>query len=317
MFKYCKDCKFFQVNPKGVRGDGICFALEDNYFIIFNKKIPIDCRNYVKRTSEKKILPVSIKTKNINKLIDSSIIQINENSFIEIIKQAFHLGYRAGILQQPSIELNNLKNHLQSKTHLSCSQIERISNYTYEELQDTIKTLQRENERLKQLAFYDSLTNLPNKQFFYQILNRETQRTIRYNSPLCLAIGDIDYFKKINDNYGHIVGDDILKEFAKVLQDNLRSVDFPARFGGEEFTIIFPDTDLESAFSSTERIREKIESNRFLNHIYDIKLTASFGLTSFYKDEKISEFIERADQLLYKAKENGRNRVETSLIVVS
>ncbi|MCK4729091.1 MAG: GGDEF domain-containing protein, partial [Desulfobacterales bacterium] len=123
---------------------------------------------------------------------------------------------------------------------------------------------------------------------------------------------DIDHFKKVNDQYGHLAGDDVLEELARLIRQNIRDVDAVGRYGGEEFIIILPKTDLSSALNVTERIRKAIEMAGIKDSEGNVfSITVSQGLASYKPGEDKHSFISRADDALYAAKENGRNRVET------
>ena len=163
--------------------------------------------------------------------------------------------------------------------------------------------------QLEQDVRLDALTQLINKMESESRLQAEAQRAQRYKRPLSFIFADIDYFKKVNDTYGHLAGDDVLKQFAKILKSNVRSTDIVGRFGGEEFVIICPESNHESAYKIAEKLRLAVESFNFPG-IH--KLTSSFGVSSLKMDEEehINDLIKRADDALYQAKENGRNQVK-------
>jgi diguanylate cyclase (GGDEF)-like protein len=168
-------------------------------------------------------------------------------------------------------------------------------------------------EQAKTLATHDGLTGLLNHREFQAVLKDEITRAIRYNDPLSLVICDIDFFKKINDNYGHQFGDTVLKEIAKKLKDNIRDgVDLAARYGGEEFALVLVKTDGQSAVETVERIRQNIaDAVHKATHGEDIHVTMSFGIAVYGQHAKqLDSLIQKADKALYRAKENGRNRVE-------
>jgi diguanylate cyclase (GGDEF)-like protein len=167
---------------------------------------------------------------------------------------------------------------------------------------------QKLKEKLKESAEKDYLTKLYNRRKLHKILNRKIKEAQRYNRSFCVAILDIDFFKKINDTYGHNKGDEVLKELAEILQKNLRETDIIGRWGGEEFLLILDDASLEDAYKKCETIRKKIEINRFEEVL---KVTCSIGVAEYSGEESIfDEIIEKADFVLYQAKEHGRNRVE-------
>ncbi len=163
---------------------------------------------------------------------------------------------------------------------------------------------------MEHLAYTDDLTELNNRRNFFSLARVEMRKSKRHSRPLSLAALDLDYFKKINDTYGHKAGDITLRKIAKLLKDFCREEDIVARIGGEEFAILFPESGLENAKQSVERLREKIEALtiEFDNHAFS--LTISAGLTQIAEnDSTIDETLARADKALYEAKEGGRNRV--------
>lgn len=162
----------------------------------------------------------------------------------------------------------------------------------------------------KHMSLTDPLTGLYNRRHFDSCIEREFLRSKRYGGNFSLAIVDIDFFKKINDNYGHLCGDFVLKEVAYLILDNFRKTDLVFRYGGEEFVIILTETDIEGARVSMERLRERVESNKFIYNSEPLSLTISCGISTTQNVESINEFIDNADKALYKAKQDGRNRVQ-------
>jgi diguanylate cyclase len=164
----------------------------------------------------------------------------------------------------------------------------------------------------QEMGLRDPLTSLRNRRCFDASLAREMADAKARGVPLSLVMGDIDNFKKINDLYGHQIGDEILKTFAGVLTENVRAGDTVARYGGEEFAIILPDTHIENAKQLTERARRKIESLQLAVTDSGKKIdtiTASFGIAELGPDDDAEALIQRADDKLYEAKCAGRNRV--------
>jgi diguanylate cyclase (GGDEF)-like protein/PAS domain S-box-containing protein len=168
-------------------------------------------------------------------------------------------------------------------------------------------TERKRNERLLFLqAITDPLTGIYNRRYFIQMLENELKRFRRTGKTFSIIIFDLDHFKKINDNFGHVVGDVTLKKVADVVKRRIRKTDFFARWGGEEFIILLPETPLESAVTLAEELKEKLESAIFPKVG---KITASFGVTSSRTEDNVDAIISRADELLYKAKASGRNCV--------
>lgn len=168
-------------------------------------------------------------------------------------------------------------------------------------------------ERALKLAEIDYLTGLLNRRAFIKRLEGELNRSKRAGVPLSLIFADIDHFKFVNDTYGHIVGDLVLRRFARLLVKMCRNYDFICRYGGEEFLICLPDTSLKRAYIIAERISDTLASwNVELSDGRKVTITSSFGVTasSLDKNETVKHLIEKVDEALYRAKRNGRNRVE-------
>ena len=166
------------------------------------------------------------------------------------------------------------------------------------------------NIELEKLAATDYLTNLPNRRFFMQRGVEEFKRAVRNSHPLALLMLDIDEFKKVNDTYGHEVGDMALQQFVVTLKSALREIDILGRIGGEEFAVLLPDTSLEDAFLSAERVREVIANTTFEKMGKTLSVTTSIGVASQLEDMSgIDELLSNADSALYQAKNAGRNRV--------
>jgi diguanylate cyclase (GGDEF)-like protein len=158
----------------------------------------------------------------------------------------------------------------------------------------------------KQNATTDALTGMLNRHAFYPILNQELSRSARYARSFSIILLDVDEFKDINDNYGHLEGDKVLKELSSLVVGLLRKTDCTGRWGGEEFLILLPETEPADARILAERIREKIEETHFLQKYY---ITASFGVAAFRAGRNLETLLECADKALYQAKCNGRNQV--------
>jgi two-component system cell cycle response regulator len=169
-----------------------------------------------------------------------------------------------------------------------------------------------DNRRLETLALTDPLTKVLNRRALTERLAAEMERVRRYSSVLSLLLIDLDHFKKINDTFGHLAGDDVLTDVALLLQRAVRAVDVVARYGGEEFVVVLPETGPAGAAAFAERLRELIESNGFAAGRGDpINLTTSIGVASYpgFGVETVDDLFGAADQALYRAKTDGRNRV--------
>lgn len=177
-----------------------------------------------------------------------------------------------------------------------------------------LETTMADNRRLEVLAHTDPLTAVLNRRALTERLASELERVKRYETQVSLLLIDIDHFKRVNDSYGHLVGDDVLMDVGALLQSAVRSVDVVARYGGEEFVIALPETGLMGATVFAERIRELIEEHRF-SHAggSELHLTASVGVACYPSPglETVEDLLATADQALYRAKAEGRNRVRT------
>lgn len=160
---------------------------------------------------------------------------------------------------------------------------------------------------IEQKAYRDGLTNIYNRHKFDELFEIELERVKRYKLPMSMAILDIDHFKLFNDNYGHLIGDEVLIILANNLGAELRKTDIFARWGGEEFIILFIETKLDDAIVCSNKIREHIEK---LEHETAGKISVSLGVTEYQENDTLEMLFSRCDEALYTAKENGRNRVE-------
>ncbi len=165
-------------------------------------------------------------------------------------------------------------------------------------------------EKLQKLAITDGLTKLYNSRSFYSQLELEVDRFNRYQHPLSLLLLDIDRFKEYNDTYGHLEGDKVLVRFSQIIKSCLRANDTAYRYGGEEFTVILPETGGVKAKTVAQRIRSALETEKFSpENGKDVRITISIGVTEYHPKEELSSFIQRADKAMYHSKQNGRNRV--------
>jgi two-component system cell cycle response regulator len=177
-----------------------------------------------------------------------------------------------------------------------------------------LESTQADNRRLEELATTDALTRLLNRRALLDRISVEVDRARRFKSHLSLLMVDIDHFKAINDRYGHLVGDAVLRQLAAMLASLARTIDVVARYGGEEFIVILPETMLDGAIIFAERMRERAE-----RHVFDIgakqpiHLTCSVGVATFPSPRVASteDLFARADEALYRAKSGGRNQVRT------
>ena len=177
----------------------------------------------------------------------------------------------------------------------------------------TMMDIRQEHQKMKNLAMEDKLTGLYNRRYFHSVMKKELNRARRYGALLSLILIDIDYFKKINDTFGHSVGDAVLKRLSKIFKDSARKVDIVFRYGGDEFAIVCPISGSRSARIFAERLRKTIEKKQRRYNGTKLAVTISVGIckyTSVYSS--IEKIVEGADKALYLAKQNGRNQVRVA-----
>lgn len=172
--------------------------------------------------------------------------------------------------------------------------------------------LKTELEAMRQKAAKDALTGLANNATFYETLEEATAKTVESQEHICVVMIDIDHFKQVNDSYGHLVGDKVIRYVAKILKDSIKGKDTAARYGGEEFAIILPDTPLKGAASLAESIRKTVETSKLVrtgSRETLGKITVSAGVARYLQGEEIKNLVDRADKALYQSKNSGRNCV--------
>lgn len=188
--------------------------------------------------------------------------------------------------------------------------IELTNQEMQQQIDEATQQLRGERDALSYMARTDALTGLKNRRAFDEEVQMEIRRAVRHGTALTLVMADIDYFKRINDNFGHQFGDLVLAHFSRIISMSIRTIDVPGRWGGEEFVILMPDTGLEEACQVAERIRMTFEQSPLKRGGDDCVVTASFGLAQLSAKEPTLDFLlSRADTALYRAKEDGRNRL--------
>ncbi|MDX1353259.1 MAG: diguanylate cyclase, partial [Thiomicrorhabdus sp.] len=227
------------------------------------------------------------KIRHLNKLTGLSVlISLLVSIFISILFYRFLAQYQYELIEANN-ELKDLNIALEKK------------------VLDKEAELRNAQQEIEGLAIVDNLTQVANRYKLMKRLNTEIDRANRFNESFSVVMLDIDFFKKINDEYGRSVGDQVLQELASLLMAELRTVDLLGRFGDEEFLIIMPNTLLEEAFNAAERMRKKVECYDFeLNQ----QLTISLGVAQYHANEQVQDLIKNADMALYQAKNSGRNK---------
>lgn len=170
--------------------------------------------------------------------------------------------------------------------------------------------LQKSISIIQEMAIRDELTGVYNRRYLMEFLENEKNRSSRAGSQFAIAMLDIDQLKEANDIYGHLMGDRILRLVSTIIRDSLRNIDSCGRYGGDEFILVFAQTDIKGAMASVERIRVSIEQNHFPDLKPGFRITVSIGLTDYRPPEEVEKMIARVDRVLYRAKNEGRNRLE-------
>ena len=216
--------------------------------------------------------------------------------------------------QSVSARLDSLNQHFENYRHsdhqryLTSQQQIQLLNTRLKAMEEESQQLREAAEQSREQALKDALTGIWNRQALNEMLEKEYTRWLRYQKPLSLIIWDIDFFKRVNDEYGHAAGDKVLKTIARIFMQTTRDADFIARYGGEEFVGLFPETRLEDALVLANKIRKKVEHSRFHYENKPVPITASAGLAMFRPNDTIEDVFKRADKALYQAKSEGRNR---------
>ncbi len=273
-------------------------------------------KKYVEKIDKKQLKEIYEKLKDI--LIET-LVKIN-NSNINIKNKNKKFGEYIEKIESKNIPIKEFSEILKSVVielkdfRNDCDEL----SLTLNKSSDDIELLKKKIEELQKKAEIDPLTGLLNRRAFDEKINEITKNKEFY--PISLIFVDIDDFKHINDTHGHIIGDEVLRFIAKKLKDNSKNQDIIARFGGEEFILLLPNTSLENAVKFAERLKDIISSKVLIlkNSRKQIgKITASFGVSQYKENEPISDFIDRADKALYFSKANGKNQVNDEKVLIN
>jgi diguanylate cyclase len=225
-------------------------------------------------------------------------------------------GYSEKISQAENIsELNSVLDEVLRETRMVQNEALRARDkmvLARQEVQDAeqrIHTLEAKLQHMSELVREDQLTGSLNRRGLDDVFERETARSDRRGTPLCIAMLDLDDFKRLNDTYGHLAGDAALKHLVKIVKETLRSMDVIARFGGEEFLILLPETTVEAASSTMTRLQRELTRHFFLHDNEKVLITFSAGVALRLPNEDQAELVKRADRAMYQAKQTGKNRV--------
>ena len=200
----------------------------------------------------------------------------------------------------------------QNKIHQTNAKTIKGLNNKIENATNFIGKLESQLNAAKETSLTDELTTVGNRKGYVQAINKARNTWLTSQKPLALVLIDVDRFKSINDNFGHSIGDQVLKSLGKTLKSNIRSSDYIARYGGEEFVIILPETDLNKTIQITKKIRKVVNSLKFelRKKNKTLKITCSYGISNFTdKISNTTDVFNAADEALYQSKENGRNQV--------
>lgn len=217
-------------------------------------------------------------------------------------KTCIHNELLSSELEARNIELQDLNVNLEKKVEERTREVGEINIILKQEIKERKKA---ESELIK-ISTVDTLTNVANRFKFNNEIEKSLNKLSRYSGDMSLILLDLDHFKNINDNYGHDVGDEVLKIAANLITETIRKSDLVARWGGEEFVVLLPNTKIQNAIKFAERLRRKMEAYKFP---IDKQVTCSLGVTSYSKDDDSITLLKKADEALYKAKETGRNKV--------
>lgn len=229
----------------------------------------------------------------------------------ESVQQAEELDALKSLVQQ---RVDAIRNHMQEFRQAEERRLQQAEQQVAE-LTKKLTTVQGESDKLRERlqnernqAMVDPLTGIPNRLAYNERMQQEFARWQRYGSPLSIAVWDVDKFKSVNDTYGHQAGDKVLSVIGKVLNKQCRDTDFVARFGGEEFVLLLPETGLDNALVAAEHLRKAVEATEFHFRGKRVPITISCGISAFGQGDTPEVVFERADKALYEAKHGGRNR---------
>ena len=295
--------------------DTILSRIEEDKKALFNPEIYRRIQDIIlerERELEIERSKVREKLKLVIKSIVDSLNSLSDSETSIVSTLNAHVTDIENIAQLDNIdEITEKLSQLSRDLKSTIVKVKREINKTRKELEksaQTINHLKEELEKLKEKTIIDELTQILNRRGIMEFLTREYARSKRFKSPLSVLMIDIDDFKKVNDTYGHTVGDKVLKTIAQILKTKLRATDVVGRYGGEEFLVVLPETDLQAALTVAEKLRTEVAKKAFKYKDQVFKVTISLGAAQLKEGESIEELINRADQALYTSKRSGKNR---------
>lgn len=286
--------------------------------ILLNKTKNVNVKDFEKCKNENIVIQYSPELyEYVSKLLfkENNLLLVSKNSHFKDIYKLSNKFFFSFVFLEENYKTDDLylvvnifKNWCDKK-----SQYEKTVNELEDKIFDVALAstdILEKNEEMEDLISKDGLTKLYNHSFFKERLAEEFTKCIRYGGHFSLAILDLDFFKYVNDRFGHLKGDDILKTFAQCITNNIRKCDFAARYGGEEFAIIFPETGYSDALTVVARIQREFSAMKFESDDQEFSVTFSAGISNFKDNyENADELLHAADNALYKSKRNGRNKI--------
>lgn len=312
--------------PEIYKDPGLALSAIDKTYdlIILDLMMPLmSGEEFLKKIRERKdlnLIPIIILTAKNNSDEDiAGIYKIGANDYVQkpflraefISKIKVHIKLKKFTEVLLKLNYKIYKQNIELKKTVKEEELlnEKILERTLE-IKKAKEEIEDLNKGLKYTSTHDSLTTIYNRFAILSFLENDINRTKRINKNLSLIMYDIDFFKKINDNYGHIVGDSILQELSLVIKENIRDIDLVGRYGGEEFLIILPDTCCDEGLALAKRLLELVRNHKFHTSKGILQITISIGISQYIMGESIDLFIDRVDKSLYEAKNSGRDCIK-------
>ena len=277
---------------------------------IVNKRVEADTQEFRSRTRELDSIILNFSQRIVTAIENGNI---NNTKLLTIKDQLLNISLGGShSLQSAKTKLIDITASLEGETTLLIEELGKDKEQIVK-LETKVKALEKELKRTQEESNVDFLTQLYTKRALDRELKKVEDGFKRYGNDFSVCFVDIDHFKNVNDTYGHSAGDIILQTIGKLIKEHSRDVDVVGRYGGEEFLVILPSTNLKNGTLFASKLRESIEKKKFVYEGKEIPITASFGVSQRKQHIKLEDTINQADKMLYKAKESGRNMVFPSL----